>query len=294
MDTQISKTISLIKRSYDQPLILHKLYNYLRKLVSEIKTDYYPKDDWEKILILSVTNNTSNNQNIELKLQKLIKCINKQEIIEFNNQLDKMRLLVICYYLNSRPVETINHIIVFDLVNNFLGINDYFDGIIINMVRRMCLWNIFGYKKNKKVTEDAIMRMLEILSHANLSYENNIIVLPCFVISSIKPPIPEFRGLDNDLITYKYFESILFYIKYAKVQTFMNDIVQEHPDFIQGVETMMNNAYDIINIENINDSKQLLLENQKLFSIISSEYKNSPNKILFIKKLRKFIDSLSE
>ena len=294
MNTQISKTISLIKRSYDQPLILHRLYNYLRKLVSEMKIDYHPKDDWEKILILSVTRDISSNQSIELKLQKLIKSIKKHEIIECNSQLDKMRLLVICYYLNNRPVEIINHIIVFDLVSNFLGINDYFDGMIISIVRRICLWNIFGYTKNKKVTEDAITRMLEIISCANLSYENKIIVLPCFVISSIKPSIPEFRGVGDDLTTYKYFESILFYIKYTKTSTFLNDIVQEHPDFIQGVEAMLNNVYDIAEVENTDDSRQLVLENQTMFSVIANEYRNSPNKVRFIEKLRKFIDSLNE
>ena len=100
--------------------------------------------------------------------------------------------------------------------------------------------------------------------------------------------------MGDDLTTYKYFESILFYIKYTKTSTFLNDIVQEHPDFIQGVEAMLNNVYDIAEVENTDDSRQLVLENQTMFSVIANEYRNSPNKVRFIEKLRKFIDSLNE
>ena len=57
---------------------------------------------------------------------------------------------------------------------------------------------------------------------------------------------------------------------------------------------MLNNVYDIAEVENTDDSRQLVLENQTMFSVIANEYRNSPNKVRFIEKLRKFIDSLNE
>jgi len=160
---QIEKTISLMKRAYNQPILFHLLYLHLRKSLKKSNPIYHIKDDWSKLLITSCSEENLPSQGIEIKLQQFLKklrpCssqrIRKGELEGDSSQ--KLKLMVICYYLISKVPGTENHLLLYELVTNFLGISDYFDGLIITIFRRAVMCRIYGYPMNKKMLIGSVL-----------------------------------------------------------------------------------------------------------------------------------------
>ena len=287
MDTKIDKTIQLMKKSYDQPIIFHKLHMHLIFTLNKYNCITDTNDEWIKILVQSASSVQSPNQGLEMKLHRLIKKLRPP--LENSS---KLKLMTICYYLLSRPVKYINHIVLFDLVLHFLGINDYFDGVIIKIFKRICTAELYKLETNTKLTEDARIKMLEVVSKAPLSYANQIQALPLFISAKISPVALIFTGLDHSLLSFKYLENMLFYLKYCKYHENIKTVLHSHPDLENGIESMLDCNYIFETVDIAIPVEHFVVENREIFDLVRNAYAKSNNKQKFLEEMIGFVENL--
>lgn len=212
MSIQIEKNIAEIKKSYDQPILFHMLLQHLMYQWKKTSPIYEITDGWSKILIFCCSENIIPNQGLELKIQSFI----KRHRPPLESGENKLKLMILCYYLNNTPVNFLNHIVLFDLVNNFLGISDYYDGLILTLLSKVIIGRIYGLKENSKLTETSFNRMLEVVASKNFSNSNKVKSLICFKNFESSPPDLNFIEIRRSFIGFKYFEYICFYAKYTQ------------------------------------------------------------------------------
>ncbi|KAL6122305.1 hypothetical protein NUSPORA_00669 [Nucleospora cyclopteri] len=284
MEKDVKKIIQLMKKCYDQPLIFHKLHMHLILILKKLNNLYQIDDEWSKLIIFSASTNKVPNQGLEMKIQKFMRRIRPPL-----ENTGKIKLMIICYYLINRPVKLINHIVLFELVTNFLEINDYFDGLIIKILKRICTADIYQLESNPKLSVEALSKMIEILRNSNLSLINQNQLLPIYINSKIIPPTQVSIDLNHSLQAFKYLDNILMYIKYCKFQENIESILPNHPDFEKEIENMLNFNYVI---KKINKTENYLMENNKIFHQIKEAYEHSGNKKKFVEKMMIFLENL--
>jgi hypothetical protein len=285
MNTQISKTIALIKKSYDQPIIFHILHNHLALQVSKTNANYEITDDWSKILIYSSSKSKVITQGLESKMQSFIKRIRPP----FDCNDSKLKLMCICYYLLNKPS---NHILIFELVSKFLGISDYFDGLILTILSRNVVSKIYQMKEDKKISEQSTNRMLEIIKSSELSEQNKVKALVCFVNSPLRPFNLDFLDVKNDYFGYKCLEYICLYAKYAVNTCFIREIVPDHPDFICSLGSYMNGCFEFDCKGSDIDMKKALVEDKSIYIKIREAFEKAEDKKRFISDIYDFLQSL--
>ena len=296
MTSEIDRIVGLLKKSYDQPLIFYKLHMHLRYLLQKTTINTF-KDDYTKLILYTAMPNIMANQGLELKLQKLM--INLKPNVIFDTQpattetnADKIKLIFILYYLHNRPSHLINHIVLFNLCTNFMGFDDHIDNLIIGIVRKIAVASVFGLESNKKLSRDSFIKILEVINSCELSIGNRIKAIPCF-ISLVKPKIISYDLLGNlsNFTLYKYFENLVFYVKYAATKEF--DDFSTHPDFLSGVEMTLDNEYFMADVEilNINFYKRT---DDVLYTYIRQKYNKAIDKDHFIDDLLDFIHNLNK
>lgn len=286
MGPNISKTIDLIKKSYDQPILFHLLHSHLSHLLLKTTPVYEMSDDWSKILIFSCHPNKSPNQGLEIKLQQNLKRFRPQ----FDNE-KKLKAMIVCYYLLNRPSNLINHILVFELVSEFLGFSDYFDGLILRIFSNMLISKIYSLEDNKKLKEDTITRMQEIIKSKNLSDMNKVRSLVCFISGDIEPFRLDFITILPTFQSFKVLEIICLYAKYTKNTSFIHDVLPSDEFFIQGLEQFMKFEFTFDGFDFIS-ADRCCIANQEIYERIKQEFDRSSNKEKFISELIDFVSTL--
>lgn len=288
MSLQIQRTISLIKKSYDQPIIFHILYSHLASLLKKTNAEYQISDDWSKIIILGCSTNKLPQQGLEIKLLNLLKKI-RPPLASENN---KLKLMCICYYILNRPTSLINNLILFELVSNFMGISDYFDGFIITILNKIVTAKAFGVPENTKIQPVTIQRMVSIIYSVSLSNINKIKALPCFIKSDNSPFSLGFLEISPDLLGFKCLEYICFYVKFAQNTGYIKDILPSDPGFVPALSNYMQNNFEFESNTSIIIS-DCQVENREIFDQLKRAFELSNNKSKFIIEISEFISNLN-
>lgn len=284
---QIRRTIELMKRSYDQPVLFHILHSHLSLLLEKTTPECEMADDWSKILISSCHPNKAPNQGLEAKIQKLIHKIRPAEASE-----DRLRLMCICYYLLSRPPYLVNHIMAFELVNSFLGrTSDYFDGLIIKILSSLVLARVFKVNENRKLKNDALDKMLCTLNERSLSDQNRVRALSCFVNSNVCPAPVNFVEVLPDYQGYKYLETICLYAKYVVDAAHIKDVLPSYPGFVDSLGDFMNCGFRF-DCKQDYDLKHCVLQDRSVFAKIREAFEKSQNKQKLVSEMIDFITAL--
>lgn len=286
MSPEIEKTIGLIKRSYNQPIFFHLLYSHLSYLLSKTTPIYEITDDWSKILIFSCHSNNTPNQGLEIKIQQNLKRYRPP----FDDE-KKLKTMVICYYLLNRPSNLINHIIVFELISGFLGVSSYFDGLILRIFSNMLLSKVFDQCENKKLREESINRIQEIIKTKELSEINRIRSLICFITGNIIPFKLDFVTITPTFQSYKTLEAICLYAKYTQDTSFIKEILPTDLLFIEGLESFLKFNFSFETSDLIPPEKCCLTD-RSIFEKIKQEFMKSNDKKKFVSELIDFISSL--
>lgn len=283
----VQKIINLIKKSYDQPILFHILHSNLVSVLSTSNPNFEIFDDWSKILVFSAHQNKIPNQGLELKIQELLKRLRPP----FDSPEKKLKLMIICYYLLNRPVFLINHILVFELISNFLGYSEHIDGLIIKLLNNIVISEIFNIESNKKIKSSTIERMVELIKSKNLSNQNKIRSLPCFISSDIIPFDLNLTVIDYNFIGYKHMEIFCLYVKYTKNTSYIKDILPNNISFIEGLKDFMNFNF-LFDISNEIDIKRVKVEDKSIFDVIKQAYEMADDKDRFISNTIDFISNL--
>lgn len=283
MNPQISRTIELIKKSYDQPILFHLLHGHLAYLLTKTTPIYEMNDDWSKILIFSCHPNKITNQALETKLQQNIKRFRPP----FDNE-KKLKNMIICYYLLNRPSHLINHILVFELISYFLGSSDYFDGLILRIFTNMLIPKIYTLEDNRKLKEDTIFRIQEIIKIKSLSDVNKIRSLACFITGNTMPFSLNFIYITPNFLSFKTLEIICLYAKYTKNTSFINDILPNDELFLSALEQFMKCDFGFESIQAVSIDKCCLM-NKDIYDEIRKEFDRCSNKEKFVSELIEFI-----
>lgn len=288
MGSQIQRTIELMKRCYDQPMLFHILHNHLSQLLEKTTPACEVRDDWSRILIFSSHPNKMPNQGLETKIQGLMHKLKMHADTEEN----RLRLMCICYYLLNRPPHLINHIVTFELVNSFLGkVSDYFDGLIIKILSSLVLAKVFCVDENRKMRKDALDRMLCILKERTLSDQNRVRALACFVSSSVAPAPVNFVEILPNYQGYKYLETICMYAKYAVDAASIKSILPSYPGFVDGLRDFMNCSL-AFECRSGFDLKCSMVQDRTVFARIRDAFERAQDKQKLVAELLDFIMSL--
>ncbi|WUR04034.1 uncharacterized protein VNE69_07103 [Vairimorpha necatrix] len=284
MNKKVLKTIELIKRSYAQPLIFNTLINHLSFLLESCNPLYEMTDDWSKILIYSVTPNRIPNQGLDSKILNLLKKLRKDKL---ENE-SKLKIQIILYYMKNRKLKYSNHLIVYELVTNYMEINDFFDGLIISIFCSSINANLFGLEQNQKYRHDSVIHLLKMILKYKLSDINRFISLPLFIQYDLQFNILDF-DLQNDLQTFCKLESICFFAKFCKNENFIKKVMPKNEIFLDFLGKFINREFVIYNEK---FKVNLLLEDREIFEKIEEEYKKSNDPIKFKNDLLDFISNL--
>lgn len=288
MDLNVKKTLLLIKKSYDQPIIFHILHNHLAYLLKKVNPAYEMIDDWSKILVLSAHSNKLPFQGIEIKIQRFLNENRPSNI----TKEQKLKLICICYYLINKPCASVNNIIIFELVRSYLGnISNYFDSLIIKILNNIALGSLYGLESNKKIKQEYYDKILEIAISKNLSKNNRIKILPCFINSNLKPFELNFIEIENNYLSFKTLEIICCYAKYSKNTSFIKDILPTDPFFVGELGKFMNNEFNFTYVSDLNLS-ECILDDLTVFDMLKDAYEKSNDKLKFVSKVIDFVSSL--
>ncbi|OQS55885.1 hypothetical protein EHP00_2352 [Ecytonucleospora hepatopenaei] len=188
---EIESHIKVLRKAYDQPLLFYVIHCRLRNLLCQYPLKTFT-NDMIRLICFSAMPNTLPNQGLELKITKVMNLIKPSNIFSHGHENhdrneDKFKLMIIIFYLLNRPEKNINHMVLFNLVTNFLGHDDVIDSLIIAVVRKISVASVFDGEVNSKLTKDAYLHVLQTLKNTKLSLGNKIACIPCFI--GLKYPI---------------------------------------------------------------------------------------------------------
>ncbi|KAM0681683.1 hypothetical protein GINT2_000197 [Glugoides intestinalis] len=286
MLSQTQKTIDLMKKAYDQPILFHLLHCNLSHILLKTAPTYEITDDWSKLLIYSAHPNKIPNQSLEIKIQSIIKRLRPP----FDNE-KKLKIMVICYYLLNRVAAQTNHIVLFELVSNFLCENEYIDSLIIKLLSNVITGKIFNVEQNRKITGTIIQRMVEILKEKDLTLLNKLRSIVCFIQQDIKPFELDFIEISADYKGYKTLELLCLYAKYTGNVSFIKEVLPNNISFVEGLNSFISGSFYFSCCEKFDLSKCLVKDN-RLFMKIKEDYEDSDDKKKFVSDLLEFVSNL--
>lgn len=287
MVSEAQRTIALMRKAYDQPILFHILHSHLAYLLSNTTPTYEIVDEWSKILVYSAYPNKIPNQALELKIQALLKRIRPP----MDTPESKMRLMVICYYLLNRPPSMINNIVIFELVSNFLGHSEYFDGLILKISSNLLLARTFGVEPNKKLTAAAADRMAEIILTKGLAPYNRIRALPCLIDSDTKVIDLALTTVDREFVGFKTLEIFCLYAKYVKNTSSIKETLPSDIGFIEALREFMSLNFSFSVWSNI-DLTRCLVEDRSIYDRIRQCFQLTHDKPKFVSDVMEFLSTL--
>lgn len=248
---------------------------------------YEITDDWSKLLILSATANKLPNQAVEINMAALMRSLRPP----VRSAECKLKLMIICYYLMSRPLSLLNHILLFELVSHFLGISPYFDGLILGLFSRVAAARVYALSNSKKLSQESLDRMAEIIATRKFDGCCTIKALPCFIISDRKPSSIILFDTVSSLLDIKALEYICFYVKYTQHSEYIKEVIPSHPLFLDSLGRYMQGKTELVCTEGYSLTN-CPMESREIFDALAEAYKQAHDKARFISEITDFLVSL--
>lgn len=287
MNPKVQKTIDLMKMAYDQPILFHVLHCNLVLLLRNTTPACEIADDWSRVLVYSAHPNKIPNQGLELKMQDLLRRTRPP----LDTPGKKLKLMIVCYYLLSRPASLINHILVFELVSSFLGCSEYFDGLILRMLSSIVVSRLYNVEQNRKIKDSIVQRMVELVQMKSLSDENKIKALPCFIDSDIRPFDVSLAVIGQDFSGYKHLEILCLYAKYCKSTSHIRETLPNNISFIDGLKDFMAFRFSF-SVTNHIDLRRCIVEDRSIFDQIKQAFDMAEDKNTLVSELLEYISNL--
>lgn len=288
---KVQKTIELIKRSYGQPILFHRLHSHLAYILEKGNPHHEVSDDWSRMLVFSATQNRGQNQGLEGKILSFLKEIRPP----MNDKESRLRLWIILYYMRSRSPSQANHLVIFELVSNFMGDSAFVDGMILSILCGAVTCTNFGLEGNKKLRNDTIVYLLEVIKRKSLSVLNRAVALPCYINHDIEPPSLRDLSIGNDVQTLMALENVCFYAKYSKSVEFVKRIVPDEAFFVDCLKRFIARSFCVDRRE---DSECTIadgvVESFLILDDIRRAYKEAQDKKKFVSKIIEFTMELSK
>ncbi|CAD26371.1 hypothetical protein [Encephalitozoon cuniculi GB-M1] len=287
---EVQKTIELIKRSYDQPILFHRLHCHLAYILEKSNLQHEMSDEWSRILIFSAARTKSQNQGLEGKILSFLKEIRPPA----SSKGSRLRLWIILYYIRSRSPSQINHLVLFELVSNFMGISSFVDGLILSILAAAITSPVFGLESNKKLRSDSVAYLLGVIKKKPLGVLSRVQALPCYIGHAVEPPGLLDLRMGNNMQTLVALESICFYAKYTKSVEFVKKIVPEGPFFVECLKGFISRTFRVDEGEasgcDVGDS---VVENLEILDGIRKAYEEARDKKRFVSRIVEFVMDLS-
>ncbi|EOB14888.1 hypothetical protein NBO_13g0065 [Nosema bombycis CQ1] len=245
---------------------------------------YEITDDWSKILIYSVVHNNIPNQGLETKIIGLLRSLKKEK----ESKSTKLKIMIILWYMKNRSLDVVNNIILFELVNNFLGISEYTDGLIISVLNGVINTTQLGLKVNKKFRSESLLQMVKKVRSTELSDICKILALPLYLQYDIIPTLGEV-DIQNTIEDYFLFESVCYYARYCKNADHVRSFVPQNEIFIKNLSKFIQKDFEV---EEFAGPTDLCLEDTEIYKQILTAYDLSIDKNIFKVKLIEFISNL--
>lgn len=285
---KVRKIVALIKQSYDQPLLFHRLHCHLAYVLETINPLLEMSDDWSKMLIYSCIRSKHANQGLETKILALLKTIRPP--VEKGARL---RLWIVLYYMKNRPSEQINHLIVYELINNFMGVSSFTDGFILSVFSSAILGPVFGLTGNKKMRDDVVVHLLSVIKSKPLGMLNRITSLPCYVNHEVEPFALSELNFEDDVLALCALEHICFYAKYTKYVELVKKIIPDDPCFVALLREFVSRTFKTNTIMGVKcDVTACVMEDMDVLDGIRRAYETSRDRVAFVSRVIEFVTGL--
>lgn len=217
---ELKKTVTLIKKTKDQPMLFHMLHSHLAYIVQTKKViPTEPLDLWSRILLASVESSKISRNSIEIKiLQYLKNSRNKTED-------DILKLRIILYYLDSRPLNNLNTFILFELMNHHYNASTMTNALIDSILAKSFLSKVFNIRTNKKLAKDAVLQFLR--SNSDFSHKR----LPIYMYFDLEPPLVSYDEKSN-VMKFKIIEALSLYANYTENVEHFKSILPQTEEFL--------------------------------------------------------------
>ncbi|KAM0671241.1 hypothetical protein CWI42_090640 [Ordospora colligata] len=285
---KIKRIIELIKRCNDQPIIFHRLYGHLAHALKSVDYLHELNDDWSRMVIYGVVRSKYANQGLEGKVMVFLK--GHRPPVESSEV--RLRIWIVLYYMKNRTVSQLNHMIVFELVSNFMGMTSFIDGLIISVLAIATTGPSFGAVGNKKLREECIEHLLEQVKKKNLSLMNRAMAIPCYFGHEKEPPLVVDAVMEENLMSVVILERVCFYAKFAKDSRFVKQIVPDDHMFIESLRKYINRQFMRDNVKRGCAVSECVVEDTGVFDAIRRAYGKAGNKQRFLSKVVEFVTGL--
>ncbi|KAL7347218.1 putative suppressor of tubulin [Encephalitozoon intestinalis] len=288
---KVQKIIELIKRSYDQPILFHRLHCHLAYILEKGNLLYEISDEWSRILVLSATQSKDPNQGLERKILSFLKEIRPS----VSSKESRLKLWIILYYLSSRSPTQVNHLVLFELVSNFIGTSPFVDGLILSIFSRAVTCTSFGLESNKKLGNESIGHLLEIIKKKSLGVLCRALALPCYINHKVEPPSLLDLVVENDAQTLIVLERVFFYAKYSKHVEFVKKIVPDDAVFVSSLKEFISKSFRVSTKDGggcqVADS---VVDNLGILNEIKRAYEEARDKKRFVSRITEFVMELDK
>ncbi|KAH9411004.1 hypothetical protein HK407_09g14190 [Ordospora pajunii] len=278
---KIRRIVELIKRCHDQPIVFHRLYGHLAHVLKSVDYLHEMNDDWSRMVIYGVVRSKHMNQGLEGKMMMFLK--GNRPPVESSEV--RLRIWIILYYMRNRAVCQLNHMIVFELVSNFLGMTSFIDGLIISVLAMGTAGPSFGVTGNKKLKEECVGHLLEEVKKRSLSLLNRAMAIPCYLGHDKEPPRVSDAEMEANLMSVVVLERVCFYAKFAKDSRFVKQIVPEDYAFVESLRKYINRQFVRGNLRRGCAVSECVVENTDVFDAIRRAYEKAADKKRFVSKI---------
>ena len=280
------RIISLIKKTRRQPVIFHMLHSHLASILQTKKALCVETLDlWEKVLMASVEDCRIPRNPLETKIYQYLKGSRQK------TETDTFRLRIILYYMDSRPVQSLNMFIMFELMTNHYGASLLTDAIIDSMLTRIFLSRSFGVKSTKRLANDAVLHFLG--TNRTFSHKR----LPVYAYFDVEPPLVAYAE-ESELVLFKTLEALSIYANYTKNIEYFKRIIPQTQEFLDAFRNFVCRSEQLFPDTAVKlDLKRLgpTWENdaEELKSRIEVAFRASKNKLEFKASILEFLNVLS-
>lgn len=279
------KTIELIKRSYDQPILFHMLHCHLAHVLRKGNPLHDVSDEWSRMLVLSAVQSRSANQALEAKILSFLKEIRPP----LSSKGTRLRLWIVLYYMRNRSPDQVNHLVLFELVCNFMGVSAFVDGLILSVLGIALAGPSFGLEGNRKLRDEGIVHMLGIVRKKVKGVLCRALALPCYVGHDVEPAGVQDVTVANDAQTLAVLESVCFYAKYARSVGFVKRIVPDGAFFVDALRRFISKSFEVDRDgEAWHGAGDCVVENTDILDEIRKGYEEARDKKRFVSMVVEF------
>lgn len=293
---KINKTIKLLKKCYNQPIIFQILHNYLSFLVQDeynFPFHLYP-DMFSKILIAS----TSSQAYVNLDSKILVFLKECRESAKYS-LIIRYKMKIILYYLINQPYDMFNKFICFEIINNYCKVPEL-ECLIADYTRKYALANFFEVKLKKPMPAEYLDLYLRKSVSDNINLRMKLLPL-CAVHTHKGISLNDFN-FDYNVQSIVLLEALTFYAKFTEKVLDIKHILPSNDNFVLFFKIFLNRERTQgRNAENRNstvfkelDYRKLMIRDNLLFKSLKEEFLLAEDKKKYLCELKKVVIELEK